>query len=241
MPRAPRLRTLALFLTAAATSLAVVPPLHAEAGLGAATPEALVERMRQAAATRDLVEAARCLTPEARTDMTAGMFVGAMLLVEFAKQAPEIEDRRMAALIRDNGSLDAAALDASAKRRAAAEIETIEIEEGFSALLERHGLDLPDPSGGGLDREEMTRRFLAIDQPAFLDDLMAFMKRASDEEKASAEPKGAIDLGALAGLTIEGDHAAATLGGRPIEMVRLDDRWFFPSTDVMKPGGAGGG
>jgi len=202
----------------------------ADTTLGAATPEQLVERLRAAGASGDVVEASRCLAPEARTELTQGLLMGATMMVAFSQMGAELGGAMGDAFSEEMSPEDKAA---AAEKLEAARAEGAKMQESFEALLTRHGLEMPADDAGPESEGTLVKQLAGIDQPALLADLLAFLEANSDEGGGSG-PRP-VELPTLADLVIDGDRATGKLAGHDVEMVRLEGRWFFNSTEAMQP------
>jgi len=225
-------RGFAVVAAPALVAALLASPVFADDALGAASPEALATRFAAAARTHDLPEVARCLAPEPRTELTAGFFASAMMVVAFSQMGAEM-----------GGAMsDAFGDEMTEEQRAEAEAELErarargkEIEGRLTALLEKHGIDPPsedeamDAEATGLE-EDLAK----VDQPALLADLVAFMDQLSEEGEMTATRDETEIPEEFSGLAIDGDRATAKLGDRDVELVRIDGRWYFASMEILE-------
>jgi hypothetical protein len=208
---------------------------------GAETPEALVERMKAAAAKEDFGEIAACLTPKNRSEMAMAMYMGATMMVAFADMAGEMGGAMADGMA---GMADAAG-GASAEAKAAAEEQKAKAKEGVAAfktsynnLVTKYGLpaipkegepEKPEPT-----KEELEKLFANLDHGAFLTDALAVMKAMpGDNTDADASPVKIPEAG-LTNLKIDGDRATGNVAEETFTFVKIDGRWYV---DQMPQGG----
>ncbi len=211
---------------------------------GAESPEALVERMKKAAAKQDLAEIAACMTPKARGEMAMGMYLGATMMVAFSQMGAEMGGAMaegmggMAEAM--GGKVDPAEKEKAAQQMAKAKEEMGKVKERYNALMTKYGLPVMPKDGEAepdLPKEKAEELFQKIDAGAFLTDVMAFMKSmpGDEKEKAAEESPVKIPSGPLTDLKIDGDKATGSVEGEAMNFVRIDGRWY-----VEEPPGGGG-
>ncbi|MHC5011711.1 MAG: hypothetical protein ACYTG6_12325 [Planctomycetota bacterium] len=165
---------------------------------GAASPEALVGRMRTAVEDEDWADFVYCIVPEDRPLMNLGAYMGAATIAAFSAMG----DPEKAQALKNE-------LEAIADK-----YDLDEVEQGSGPL---------DPN----DREAMValanEGFANVDHAAFFSDMLKFMIGHSDEGSARFTSKF---TGELRDLVIEGDRATARLGEQDFSFARVDGRWF---------------
>lgn len=217
---------------ALALSLALAAPGLAKAPPGAETPQALVERMRAAATSEDFGEMVSCLTPEARTKMSAALFAGAAMVVAFSQMGAELGE----SMAGDDATADAEAAKKAAEARAAAAA----VQARFETLLGKYDLATADGQAVELEGEELGRRFAGLDHGAFVTEVMALMSSLPGEHSGSSEMDAPFPVGALEDLVVEGDRASGRIGDEPVRFVRIDGRWYAePEEETELPADGG--
>jgi len=215
---------------------ALAAPVWAEAP-GADTPEALVERLKQATEKEDLGEMMACLTPQARGEMAAGMYLAATMVVAFSQMGVEMGGSMADSLSEDATDEQKAEVQAQ-KEKALAEAN--KLRDSYNAIVSKYGLPVIPEEG---EAEEPTgdpkEIFQNIDQVAFLNEIFAFFEAMPGEEKPAEEKESPVDLGegVLTDLAIDGDAATAKIDGKDVKFVRIDGRWFFDAEGIL--GGPG--
>jgi len=196
---------------------------------GADSPQALVERVKQAAEAKNLAEIANCLDPKSRTEMTQGLYMAATMVVAFSQMGLEMGAGMGEALAEDASAEDKAAHQA---QLAEGRQEVDELRLRYNALVGKYGLPtIPDEGEAEpaeLPEAELETLFAQIDQGAFLTDTMAFIESMpGTEEKPADESPIKIGAGVLADLVTDGDTATAMLDGEPVRFLRVDGRWYI--------------
>jgi len=219
--------------------LLLVPCLAIAEAPGAASPEALVARMKSAAESKNLGEIAACLDPKSRTELTKSMYMLSTMVVAFSQMGLEMGGA-MGEAFSDSGDAESAAqneADMAAKR---AEINAL--IGRYNAVVAKHGL--PEmPADGASEQaeptdEQLEAAFAKLDQGVFLSDLMGFLESMPSEDGEEGGPSpgemGGVQIGegVLTGLKLDGDSATAMLDGEPVRFVRLADRWYFDATEA---------
>jgi len=241
VPRATALFAAALLIS----SLSSAAPA-AQREMGAASPEALVARMKAAAAKQDIAELAACMSPKTRTEMAMGMYLGATMMVAFSQMGLEMGEAMAEGMA--EGMAEAMGGTVSEEDRAKAEASKKEaraqadaMREGYNALVAKYGLPQLPAEGEPeteMPQEEAERVFAALDQGAFAADVIRFLESLpGDEPKPSADEASPVRIpdGPLENLAIEGDAATGTVGGETLRFVRIDGRWY-----VEEPEGESG-
>jgi len=217
---------------AAALLVSLATPARAGDALGAESPQALAKRFAGAASTHDLAEVARCLAPEPRTELTAGFFASAMMMVAFSQMGAEMGSAMAGAFGEEMTDEQKAEAEAELE---AARARGKEVEGRLTALLEKHGIEVPDTEEAmAADDSSIEEDLADVDQPALLTDLVAFMDQLSEEGEMTSTREETVIPDELADLAIDGDRATAKLGDRDVEMVRIDGRWYFASMGILE-------
>jgi len=174
---------------------AVATPRSAE--LGAATPEAVVERIRQAAEQRDMFELAASIEPAGLQEMAEGLALITALTVAFSAMADgeDVAARRTSEMGAILARYDLPGL-----------VEDGAVERG--SMLD---------AIGGMDHLPLIN---------LVTDLAAFMESMAEEEEGINSEFLPPFEGELINLVIDGDEASAQIGDEEIAFVRLDGRWF---------------
>lgn len=196
---------------------------------GADSPQALVERVKQAAEEKNLAEIANCLDPKSRLEMTQGIYMAATMVVAFSQMGLEMGAGMGEAFAEDASAEDKAAQEA---KLAEGRKEVDELRLRYNALVGKYGLPtIPgegEPEPAELPEAELETLFAKIDQGAFLTDTMAFIEAMPGaEEKPADEGPIRIGDGVLADLVTDGDTATARLDGESVRFLRVDGRWYF--------------
>ena len=224
------------WIAVVALVVVVAAPAFADAP-GAETPEALVERMRAAAAEEDLGEVMSCLAPEARVEMASMMYLMATMVVAFSQMGVEMGTGMAEGLAEDATDEQKAEMEAQ-KQKAMA--EAAKVRDGYNAVMTKYGLPVIPESGEAEEPEgDPKELFASMDQGAFLKDIFAFLESMPGEkEEGAEESKGPLDLGdgQLTDLVVDGDSASGKIGGEDVQFVRLDGRWFFAAEGMITPG-----
>lgn len=213
-----------------ATSFLLAPVLEA-AEPGAESPAALVERLRTAGDKEDFAELAACLAPAARMDMAKGLYAGATMMVAMSSAMGEMAGNMGEALGGAMGEESAESKAAAAKAKAEADVKFGALKKSYNDVAAKHGL----PS---LDAEEMPGDpeaiFAKADLIALIGDFGGLIKSLGED--GGEKEKKNIE-GQLEDLKIEGEKAEGTLGGDPIQFVKLDGRWFISELPAAKTQG----
>jgi hypothetical protein len=200
---------------------------------GAATPQELMERFRQAADEGDLAGIAACLAPEDRAGMSFGLILATGMMAAMGGLAAEMGEGFTEAFEEEMPEGEKAEADSemTAMRK-----KTEELNARLEGVLTRYGVtdmmeETPSPaqsSGGEASGAELAAAMADVDQIGLIGELGALMRELGEggEESSSGMPEGGIE-----NLVIEGDRGTATLGGEPVELVRIDDRWFLHQPD----------
>lgn len=245
-----------------AAALLAAPLLGAQAPAageppGAATPQALVERLNAATEAEDLGEIANCLAPDDRAELVLGMVAATGMMVAFMQMGSDLalgmaegmaeglaeglggEELSPEQKAEMEAEMEAGRQEAAAKAAA--------LEKRYTAAIEKHGLGrLLSEEGPGIelgeDGEELKRLLAGVDQGALLEELMALLTELGDDgpiEIDSSEGDGPLDLPeTVTDLTVEGDdRAIARAGDETLELVRIDGRWYVkaPRDEAPQP------
>ncbi len=232
-----RLRVPLALLLAVATLGTAVPATASEpAGEppGAATPEALIDRMMAAAEAGDMAEMAACMVPEERAEMTAMMVAMAGMMVAFMDMGGAMAAELGEGLAEAFGEGDMTAeeqAEQDAEREAAeaeAAKEVAAVTQQYQEILSRHGLEdlmAAEEAGDDVDLDALLGD---VDQVALLRDLMGFLEEIGDEEEG-ATAGGAEMPDEITDLQVDGSQATAKAGDETLELVEIDGRWYFKS------------
>jgi len=209
--------------------------------MGAETPEALVERMKKAAADQNIAEMAACMSPKSRTEMAMGMYLGATMMVAFSEMGLEMggamaggmdemmseEDKKKAQENLEKGKADVAKL-----------------KERYNEMVGKYGLPKLPAEGepeADMPKEEAEKLFASIDQGAFVEDVMKFLESMPSEDKPSADEAAPVKIpeGPLENLQVSGDTASGSVGGEELQFVKIDGRWYveMPEEGAAAPEG----
>ena len=211
---------------------------------GGESPQAVVDRMRKAGESKNFPEAVACLSPNARKDMATALYLGATMMVAFSQMGSQMGGAMMegvAGMAEGMGGNVSEADKAKAKEEMEkSQKELAALSEKYNAVMQKHGLPVLPKEGEAppaeLSKEEMDKKFAALDHSAFVAETMALLDSMPGEHKSDSGPFQ-MPAGNLENLKIEGDKASASLGGEAMNFVQVDGRWFL---DVDMMGGAGG-
>lgn len=185
---------------------------------GAATPEALVARLRAAAQHDDLAEVANCTAPEQRVVWAAAMLRKGRVMMQML------------------GGDDGAAPASASAGTPAQQVEAFkarperialpaELAAFHQAILEKHGIAARLDKDGPPRSDAAAAKLLAgVDQGALIADLQALIDSLLDPSRRE-HPKYFPDED-VGPLQVKGDHATAKCGGCQLELVRVDGRWY---------------
>lgn len=234
-PRRP-LAVLAAVATLAALALqAGAAPAAAAAAkrtLGAATPEALVERLNGAMAKEDVSEMLACIAPNDRSQLIGAVLIGATMMGAFMQMGGNMA-MGMAEGVAEGMSGGEATPEQKAemaKAKKEMEAQGAAWQKKYEATLRKHNLEelLSDdaqlPAGEG---PEALRALLKdTDEIALFEDLLTLLKESGKGEvKEKATPPG-LPGEPIKGLKVQGDRATAQAGDEKVEMAKIDGRWY---------------
>ncbi len=197
---------------------------------GADSPHELVVKLQRAAAADDLPGIVNLMTPKAREEMTMGMYLAATMVVAFSQMGIEMGGSMAEGMTEDASEEDKRAAQAQVEK---AKLEAGKMRESYNKLVGEYGLpEIPaegEPEPEGPAQEELQARFAAMDQGAFLGDVLAFLKTLPGDNGPGPGEASPIKIGAgvLEGLAIDGERATGTIDGEPATFVRIDGRWYF--------------
>jgi hypothetical protein len=209
---------------------------------GGETPQAVVDRMKKAAEAKNFAEVAACLSPKARQEMSAAMYLGATMMVAFSQMGSQMGGAMMEGM----AAMGAETSEAD-KQKAKEQMEKTQKELGgltdkYNAVMQKHGLPQLPKEGEAqppeMSKEEMDKIFAKIDHPAFIAEVMAFLESMPGEKKLDEGGPFELKDGTLADLKIDGDKATGTVGGEAMNFVQVDGRWFIDADMMGGPGGA---
>src|SRR5689334_6172 len=211
----------AMFLHVAVPLVILSLPAWAGDPPGAASPQALVERMRAAVNGGNTAEIASCIAPAQRRQWAVAMLRKGKTMMDLLGQSAEA-----------GKAVDAADRSAAAERVAGFRARTepmrvtAELQAFHEAILQKHGL-----AGRSMDlgSEAGTAALLAgVDEAALIDDLTALI----DSLVEPARRKKPADFPAdVRDFRIKGDKATARAGDVQLDFVRVDGRWY----ELMPP------
>lgn len=195
--RAGSMRVLCMLLMAMAACSSELAQRPGEIELGAPTPEALARRLDAAAAREDLLEIVASLDPAQARELIEGMLTGTTMMLAFSAMGG----------------------DAALSERLGGELGTI---------LGRHGLAVASDEEGG-DPEALRQALAGLSHAGLArlaKDLAGLLQSLSARRPGVGAELVSVPHGALTDLVIDGDQGTGTLGGDPLEFVRIDGRWF---------------
>lgn len=205
---------LLLFLPA----LLLPSSLRAAEPPGAATPEALVARLRAAAQHDDLAEVANCTAPEQRVVWAAAMLRKGKMMMQF------FDSGAGAAPAAANAATPAQQIEAF-KARQERIAQPAELQAFHQAILEKHGIAARLAKEGPPANDAAAAELLAgVDQGALIADMTALVDSLLDPSRRE-HPKYFPDED-VGPFQVKGDHATAKCGGCQLELVRVDGRWY---------------
>jgi hypothetical protein len=216
---------------------AAAPPARAD---GAASPEALLAELAAAAGAADRVALARLLAFADRQRLALAKLRGLDFSIAVVEQEAASNLALAAAPDRDDDDVTAQTRAAAARRHAELLPRALEQRARYRALLTRHRI-VHAPRAGGVALRLLDEAAFTL--PAALDHavLLADLDRLDGE----LHPPHPDDVApATAGppptdLRVEGERATASAGGRRVELVRVDGRWYLslpPVPRVVEPG-----
>ncbi len=226
---------------AAGSAETLVAAAPAQRVMGAETPEALVARMKAAAKAQDIAEMAACMSPDTRTEMAMGMYLGATMMVAFSQMGLEMGGAMADGMGEMMSDEDKKKAEENMKEGRA---QVAKLHDDYNALVGKYGLPkLPaegEPEAADMPKEEAERVFASIDQGAFVADVMKLLESMpSDDPKPSADEASPIKIpdGPLENLQIAGDAATGSVGDEELQFVRIDGRWFvdMPEQEMGEP------
>lgn len=233
MPR-PR-RCSAALAAALALSLDAAAPARAEVALGAATPQALVQRMTRAADAGDFAEIVACVDPASRTELSLGLVMATTMMVAFMAMGSE-----MAGGMAEGATGAAEEKAAAEKRRAEASARADQARASLGILFKKHGLpDLMDGASSPKDEAAATAMLARVDHAALAGDLLKFMETFGDRTGAGngkAKTTGPVNVPRnVTDYKISGARATARAGAETLEFVKVGERWFFKPPQKAEP------
>ena len=174
-----------------------VPAQSRNAELGAASPEAVLDRIRRAAERRDMFELAASIEPAGVREMAEGLAMITALTVAFSAMSDgeDVAERRISALDAIVSRYGLPGMDAGGPAERASVLDAL----------------------GGLEHLELVN--LVTDLAGFIESM------AEEEEGLNSEFLPPIE-GELNNLVMDGDAASARIGEDDIDFVRVNGRWF---------------
>jgi len=208
----------------AAALLLVLPALLRPSALraaeppGAATPEALVARLRAAAQRDDLAEVANCTAPEQRLVWAAAMLRKGAMMMQFFDSG---DGAAPAAADAGTPAQQVEAFKARPERIAM----PAELQAFHQAILEKHGIAARLGKEGPPANDAAAAKLLAgVDQGALIADMTALVDSLLDPSRRE-HPKYFPDE-EVGPFEVKGDHAKAKCGDCQLELVRVAGRWY---------------
>lgn len=174
--------------------------------LGAESPQALAERLQQAARNNDMREFFACLVPEELAGMVEELTFLVGMMVAFSLD----ED------------LDMEEAEAAVAEKMA----------GLDVVFERYGLPAMSDDEAMEDDSELAGIIGEMEHPTVIEllaelaEVMDGVMRDQGEDDFSSEVLAPFESD-LADLMVEGDRATGTFDDMPVEFVRMDGRWFL--------------
>ncbi len=241
----------------AAASLAVLLALGLQVGpapalaaaktkraLGAATPEALVERMNAAMAKEDLSEMIACITPDDRAELVGALLIGTTMMGAFMQMGGEMAmgmaEGMSEALSDGEQTAEQKAEIAKSKAEMAkakkeSEAQAKAWQKKYEATLRKHNLEEMLSEDAELPGGEGPAALRALlkdtDEVALFEDLMGLLKETGKGEmKEDAKPPG-MPAEPITALKVEGDRATAQAGKEKVELAKIDGRWYVEVPD----------
>ncbi len=229
-------------LPAAAEAAPGAPPVAADHQPGAATPEALLARMQQAAVAGDLGDVAACLQPADRGAMAVGLLVGVNIMLSMAQMSGDELLQSLPLEGAPPAEQAAAKAKAEAARKEAAE-KAKGLTDRYQAVLAKYGLTeklAGNPSQWVKeDRADPTAAVLNLlgdtDTAGLLRDLLGLLDEFGAGPTGSGKAASAPWAVGFSDLKVEGDHATAKAGAYTVELLKIDDRWYFKAPEGKGP------
>jgi hypothetical protein len=193
---------------------------------GAATPEALVEKMKALAVSEDFSQLVPLVLPEQRAALTFALgIMGPSMMIAMGE-----------AMLPMAGGGDP-------EKAKEAKDKFTKLKSGFEALLKKHKIDLEDDAVMGQaqsmqsDPDEavkaLNKAFGHVDHASFLKESMAFLDQMGDGKKSkSTFPTEFTEI------KVDGDKATVIAKGKdkdkPLGLVKHEGRWFVDFLSMMK-------
>lgn len=216
-----------------ASTLSAAPPP------GADSPQAVVERLRNASEKKDFGEMIACLSPDDRAEMAVMMLAGAGMMAAFAGMGGDMASGMGEAMMGEDATPQQKAEMEKSKKEMAAKAK--KLQDDYEALLKKHKLadkfnDGPPPGEPGPDSAKKLLK--GVDDVALLKDTMAFMEKL-DDGKGKMEKKDEKifkDIPPVTDYKIQGDTATAKAGDKTIGFVKVGGRWYARADSLEEPG-----
>jgi hypothetical protein len=191
---------------------------------GAATPEALVEKMKALAVSEDFSLLVPLVLPEQRAALTFGLgIMGPSMMIAMGE-----------AMLPMAGGGDP-------EKAKEAKDKFTKLKSGFEALLKKHKIDLEDDAVMGQaqsiqsDPDEavkaLNKAFGHVDHASFLKESMAFLDQMGDGKKSkSTFPTEFTEI------KVDGDKATVLAEGKdkPLGLVKHEGRWYIDFLSMMQ-------
>jgi hypothetical protein len=233
--RARPLRTLACLAALCALGLQIGPApalAAAKRTLGAATPEALVERMNAATAKKDFSEMLACITPDDRAQMVGALLVGTVMMGAFMQMGGDMAMGMAEGMQEGLSGEEATPAQKAemAKAKKEMEAQAAAWQKKYEGTLRKHNLEEMLSEDAELPAGEGPAALRALlkdtDEIALFEDLLGLLKDSGKGEvKEDAAPPG-LPAEPIKGLKVQGDRASAQAGTETVEMVKIDGRWY---------------
>jgi hypothetical protein len=215
---------------------ALVAPLGTAAAAeppGAATPQALVTRLQNAAAKSDIGEMMACMAPDDRREMAIGMVAGVSMMAAFMGMAGDMAG----AMTGDDARPEDKAKVEKAQKEAKAKSEAM--QKKIEAVLKKHGVDkmmedpTPLPQEPAARSKALATMFKGTDDIALIKDLMALLEEVGKDEGKTEKPP--VDLPKeITDLKVTGETATAKAGEETLQFVRVEGRWYMRAPEKDK-------
>jgi len=188
-------------------------PKNSSSRQGAASPQAVVDELKDAAAKNDIAGIVNLLAPQDRPLMSFGMLIAGEMIV---------------------GMMEAFDGDKAATYKP--RLEALLKHHGLPSTAEQEKMgELVKKPKNPKEAQAMARKLIGdIDHAAFCTDMQGFLDDLSEGDEGSTNGLS-LDVKTLrlSELVMDGDRARGKLGDKDVEFVRLDGGWFLhadPST-----------
>lgn len=239
---ARRLRTVACLAVLFALGLQSGPALAAKRTYGAATPEALVERMNAATAKKDFPEMLSCIHPDDRAQLVGALLVGTAMMGAFMQMGGEMATGMAEGMTEamSEGEPTAEQKAQMAKAKKEMEAQAAAWQKKYEATLRKHNLEEMLSDDAELPAGEGPAALRALlkdtDDVALFEDLLGLLKDSGKGEvKEDAAPPG-LPAEPIKNLKVQGDRATAQSGDETVDLVKVDGRWYVKMSEKKDEG-----